>query len=262
MLLPGYFPLRRINFMLYAVYLDGSGKINDPGSDHVVLAGVVFHAEAMEKFGPAWGDCFRKHARLVGRKCPNHLHTTEAYRCAGEFEGWKPEQVQSLLLDLATLTRDQCSNLIAAPANKKDFLALPDSFRRKLRSVGELSFEICLNELIASLGETDQIHIACDDEESEAMKMYALLNRYKLRYQSRRDRIAAICFADDRCFPALQAADLFAYTERREMDRILNSPAAEQDPLYKQFTANGQSLCEYQWSLGKDGLGSAEKVVS
>jgi hypothetical protein len=147
------------DLVLFSSYLDGSGKLNDPKSDHVVLAGAVFYADDVPAFGPAWADCLRLHSKKAKRPIARYFHAKDAFRCQEEFKHWKIEQVRELAAELAQLTRERCYNLICAPANKSRFKALPNEFQKKLQGPNELSFEICVNEVLQELGENDQIHI-------------------------------------------------------------------------------------------------------
>jgi len=47
------------DLMLFAAYFDGSGKLHDPNSGYVVLAGVVLDLEAVPVFTSAWAECLR-----------------------------------------------------------------------------------------------------------------------------------------------------------------------------------------------------------
>lgn len=121
----GYFePQRSQNdLMLFAVYLDGSGKLQDPHSAHVTLVGLVLRHDRVQAFNDVWAECFKTHAYKAKRRIPEYLHTAaEALRCKGEFEGWLPSQVNDLLMDLARLMREYSYRLIAAPANKARFI--------------------------------------------------------------------------------------------------------------------------------------------
>ena len=250
----------KVDFMLFAAYLDGSGKLHNQNSDHVVLAGAVFYGDRVGEFGPQWTERLKTHSQAAKRPIVPFLHTTEALRSDGHFKGWELPQVLTLLEDLATLTRDHSYKLISAPANKTSFKNLPSDFQKKLQGPNELSFEICINDLVDDLGRHDQLHIACDDEENESIKMYKFLVRYKLRYPQRRDKFVGLCFADDRFHPALQAADLLAYVVREEFDRRTTGTSPDSSSLYRVFTANGKESIEYGWAPGGDGLGSAERL--
>ena len=249
------------DLMLFAAYFDGSGKLHDPNSGYVVLAGVVLDLEAVPVFTSAWAECLRAHSKKAKRPVAQYLQTKEALRCQGEFKNWRLPQVNDLLIDLARLMRQQCYSLIAAPANKQDFKALPEQFQRKLQGLNGLSFEVCINELMNEVGPHDHLHIACDDEEREAVEMYKLLVRYKHRHPSSRDKFVAICFANDRYHPGLQAADLFAYMEREECDRKSSGNPAPPNPIYCELS-DGSSDIEYCWTPSEDGLGSARRLVS
>lgn len=251
--------------MLFAAYFDGSGKLHDPKCPHIVLAGVVLYANEVEPFGPSWVDCLRHYSQRAKKPIIDYFHAKEAFNPKSHrdnpFFTWKDDQIKDLLLGLARLTRDRCFNLICAPASSANYKALPSDFKKKLQGVNELSFEVCVNELLNQIGKGDQLHIVCDDEEDESVKIYKFLCRYKQRYLDRRDRFVAICFADDKYHPALQAADLFAYVQRREWDRKIASPGEEPHYLVGEFNLNGSSEVDYEWAISGDGLGSAKRLV-
>ena len=219
--------------MLYAAYLDGSGKLHDQHSEHIVLAGVVLYEDDISPFAKGWATILHDHSRKAKHRRARYLHMSkEARRCQGEFKGWRPDQVNDLLLDLARFARDNSYKLISAPVDKRRFQELPAPFRKKLCGLSELSFEVFLNGMADDLEAGDSLHIACDDCQDEAKQMYDLLWRYKNRYPARKDQVVSICFADDRFHPALQAADLFAFVAREEEDRRARGVVAEPSALY------------------------------
>ena len=249
------------SFMLYAAYLDGSGKLHDPRSTFVVLAGVVLRENAVGKFWSGWASILREHCEKSKHRQVRYLHVSnEAKQRRGEFQEWQANEVDALLLDLARFTRDSSYRLIWAPADKRRFQELDPAFRSKLRGLNELSFEVLLNGIAGDSAPDDSLHLACDDCQDEAREMYELLWRYKNRYPARKDYVVSICFVDDRFYPAIQAADLFAYAVREEEERRALMVPSEPSALYSEFTANGSLTVEYAWAPGGTGLGGARKI--
>jgi hypothetical protein len=64
----------------------------------------------------------------------------------------------------------------------------------------------------------------------------------------------AICFADDKCTPPLQAADLWAYLNREEIERLSDSPDAVQSPFF-------QAISEQRRMLTTSTFWDAEKLA-
>jgi hypothetical protein len=246
--------------MLFEVFLDGSGKLHDKRAENVVLAGLVMKADIVGEFSEEWAKAIATNATQCRLPIPEAFHATDAFNRAGEFSNWRPEQVQRLAMELAELAQEYAYKLICAPAKKSEWMKLPERFRKKLKSPNELSFEVCLEGLLTIISPRDFVRIVCDDEEKEAMEMYKLLNRFKLRHGDRREALTAICFANDRLHPPLQAADLYAFVQRRVQDGS-GWPDSEQNLLIDIFVKNPTVTQEYRWLESGNGLGSVEAAV-
>jgi hypothetical protein len=62
----------------------------------------------------------------------------------------------------------------------------------------------------------DAISLTCDEDEETAWNCYGLYRRVKDIHPAAGKRLAEISFADDRFFPALQAADMLSFLCREE----------------------------------------------
>lgn len=80
--------------------------------------------------------------------------------------------------------------------------------------------------------EGDRLTMICDDEEQMALPMYRLYRRIKIVQPEIRDKLAAICFADDRYLFALQAADLVASLVRRESGKTFHNSTYDYGNLF------------------------------
>jgi hypothetical protein len=159
-------------------------------------------------------------------------------------------------LDLVSMTIDRSIMVASVPAETKTFKALSSEARKKLRSLHELAFEVCLDGIYSEVKENDKLFIVSDDEEKEAPDMYRLLRRYKVRSPQVAERITAICFADDRYWAPLQAADLIAFVGRREREQKPATPSV----LYAVVTKNGGVGLEYGWEEDGPGLGHVKRI--
>jgi len=65
-----------------------------------------------------------------------------------------------------------------------------------------------------------------------ALPMYKLYRRIKIVEPETRDKLSALCFADDRFLFGLQAADLVASLLRRESGKVFHGTTYDYEPLF------------------------------
>lgn len=246
--------------MLFLAFMDTSGKLAD--SKYVVTAGVLFYQETAGEFAPAWDRLITKAAIRAKRRKPRYLHMKDANRLHGEFKGWKRHTVDELLIELAKLTREYAFELFAAPSSTTKYKALSRSEQDKLKGPEELAFEVCISGCEQAMGKEDQLGIYCDDDDRTVESFAKFVKRKKLRDPSSRDRIIQLTFADDRFYPALQAADMLAYVEREEMVRQESESSPSPSPLYLAINEEGAHTIEYAWERDGKGWGHAVRIES
>ena len=93
----------------------------------------------------------------------------------------------------------------------------------------------------------DRISFICDDDEETAFNCYQFYRRARKVYPPANDHFVAISFADDRYFPALQAADFLAsLTRMRARNEFFKTPY-DDVALFEYLTAP-QPL--FTWGTG------------
>jgi hypothetical protein len=259
--LPGL-GIDKIRVHVFCNVFGRSGKLTNPKSDFVVLAGIILGAGEEGVFNQGWHRILKDHAERNKLPNPKYFHATEALRSVGHFSDWSESAAHSLALELAKFSQSLAYRVVAAPANKSEFKSLPEDFRRTLNGVNELSFEACLYGAMAEIGDNGEMGVMCDDEEREAMEMYQLLCKFKRRNPVGGKRIVSVCFADDKSYPPLQCADLFAYACRLEEDRKRDSPESAPGEIYRAFVQSETTVRIFRWPKSETGPGSALVVTS
>ena len=190
---------------------DESGKHNDCG--HVVFGGFISTQEKWNEFTVEWN------ARL-GRAGMRFLHTGElcdAYRlCEGQA---KRNEIETLIGDLTAVVCKYALEGFVSHISVRDFKKLDQTQRKKYKDPFYYAFESGIKSIMQSttLAPQNLALLVCDDSEeysSECLKAY---RRLKVRENKIAERIPGICFSDDKRYPPLQAADMFAYSYRRSI---------------------------------------------
>lgn len=204
--------------------LDGSGGMGDK---FVSYAGVAGIAPSWEVFDYAWVEVLQEYGLP-------YLHTVQAMNWRGPFAAkvgeWGDQRLEKrdgLLLKCASVIVDSHLQSIGFASDVRNFKANSVVGKKK-----EL-FDTVLGSIIGWLKPSFVMTIFCDDEQDTAEEYYKLLNRYRRAHQGVADKIAGICFHDDKVFPPLQAADLVAWTLREELERSVVSPEKPQSERYR-----------------------------
>jgi len=221
--------------MVLRMALDGSGKYGDPRSKFVVYGGYISKPIRWDQFDNQWNKRLRKDDLKF-------FHMSEAMSLNGEFKKWRDKKDaqtkrDQLIVDLCGLISQWTSAAIISPVSITEFSGLSIQTKGKLEDPEYLAFEACmLNAMDYIAGSSDTLALLCDDEQKYAMKCYELLNKLKLRHTKLQNKITSICFADDKIFPALQAADIWVYVQRQEAIRERERPNDKCDPLLTLLT--------------------------
>ena len=115
-----------------SVYCDESGKLAD--SKVVVFAAAVADDSDWKTLGKGWLKALRQ-ARI------RSLHTKEAMRRKGQFEGWVEADRDGLLEQLAKLANERIACNYSFEMDTAKFSALPQPDRKRLKDLPYCAFE-------------------------------------------------------------------------------------------------------------------------
>jgi hypothetical protein len=104
----------------------------------------------------------------------------------------------------------------------KGFKTLTVEAKRGLGSPDDpyyLAFARGLLEIVRYVQGNDKISLFCDDDIQTAWDCYRHYRAIRRVEPDVNSKLASLCFADDDCFPALQAADMVAFLSRLEAKR-------------------------------------------
>lgn len=201
---------------LNAVF-DESGKHND--CDLVVFGGLILDAqEIRDRFNARWGTLLRGANVLLpqGRAGP-FLHMSElnnSYKKTSDRAGQR--RVEALVESLAKYI---CESAIGGSWHSitvADFKSLSAKARRHYKDPFYHAFEAGVISLSKSacVGPTDDLSLICDDSDEYAVKCLESFKRLRKAHPAVSEKLPVIAFGDDKVYPPLQAADMFAYCYR------------------------------------------------
>jgi hypothetical protein len=195
------------------VYLDESGK----QSDHplVALCCVCAPPAKIDKFGNDWNVLLQRYAIA-------EFHMKRASRYS---RGWGNVPKQTLderieaLKPFADCIGENLELGLIEAWDVKGFKAIPADARAKIGNVQDpyyLAFVRALLELVDYAQGDDVLSVVCDYDMETAWDCYRHYQGVRKAHDVVRKKTVSIGFADDKYFPALQAADLMAFLARHE----------------------------------------------
>lgn len=232
---------------LYA-HFDESGK----KSDHLVVTfcGVCGVRSRIRKFEEAWGVLLRRYG------IPGGFHTIDALRYSrpyGTIPAQKPEDRLEALKPFADCINKHLEiGMIQAwevEGNSGQWSVLQNQ-----ASLGKpddpyfVAFVRAMIELAKYVGDDGCISLICDHDQETALKAYAHWRGVCNVDPELNKKIVALTFADDKHFPALQAADFASWLARREAAYVLHGKTYKFKPLYDYLTATRRRDFRCSWS--------------
>jgi len=194
-------------------YLDESGK----QSDHplIALCCVCAPSAKIDKFGDEWNALLRQYG-------VTEFHMKRASRYSRSW-GSVPKQSHAermeALKPFADCIGENLELGLIGAWDVKGFKAIPPDARAKIGNVQDpyyLAFVRALLELVDYAQGDDVLSVVCDYDMETAWDCYRHYQGVRRAHDVVRKKTASISFADDRYFPALQAADLMAFLARHE----------------------------------------------
>ncbi|MHB8487063.1 MAG: DUF3800 domain-containing protein [Candidatus Acidiferrales bacterium] len=195
------------------VYLDESGK----QSDHALIAicCVCAPARKIDKFGDDWNGLLRQYG-----VAEFHMKRASQYsRSWGKVPKQTLDDRIEALKPFADCIGDNLELGIIQAWDVKGFKEIPPQFRAKIGNVQDpyyIAFVRALLELSDYAKGDDVLSIVCDYDIATAWECYRHYLGVRKAHEGVRRKTASISFADDKFFPALQAADMVAFLTRHE----------------------------------------------
>lgn len=213
------------------LFLDESGKLK-AGSKTIAFAGWLGETTKWnDSFNAAWTLQLRS-----GKKRLAYFSMAEAMNLRGEFKGWEFAERDKMVYKLIDLVSEVGYVALSATMSLSVWDSLDSETRRRFDNNSQMAVMETIMLALAKWSRKDKVAIVCDDEESLAIGFYRMVNKLKNRHANLRSAIASVCFGDDKAAPPLQAADLYAYLCREELERQIERPSEAVSPFYQYLT--------------------------
>ena len=199
-------------------YMDDSGS--DPNSPTFVLAGYVLPAVRWAEFSNDWAQ------ELARDPSIDYLHMKETGRDVktGQFQGWSLDEIEAKLLSLAAVIQAYNPLALAAHAQWSEY----EKFKRQSHRAANISspYKALLNEVVRIMYATgkkwnnpNSVDFIFDEQGQigyEATSWYAEM-KAAFPPDARSLFGSTPIFQDDKLVLPLQAADMFAWFQRRRI---------------------------------------------
>lgn len=194
-------------------YFDESGKQND--HPVVTFTGVCISQSKLKDFDDAWNILLQQYEI-------RSLHMAKASRTK-EKNGPKMPRHQPIEERIAALKpfsdciNDHFEVGLAQAIDVRGFAGLTEEAKRGLGSPDDpyyIAFLRGVLEVLKYVQGDDKISLICDDDESTAWDCYRHYRGIRRAHEGVRRNVVSLTFANDKHFPALQAADMLAFLSR------------------------------------------------
>jgi len=193
------------------MFLDGSGKSDDPHCRFLTLAGIL--AEA-----PVWNEWAERWRKILGEYGVEYSHMKELFqKTKGPFQSWdhkrKRKFVLALLQSLSFKDRIKliCTSLTVDLAEYRRLAVRPD-----IKPPEAVCVDFCISHLFAHPNFGQEVaDLVFDGNESFQRHLNYTWSRNKSNRASRFSSIRILQSPDMRKMPSMQAADLLAWAANR-----------------------------------------------
>lgn len=221
---------------IFHAYCDESGKKGD--HPVVTFSGLCLPHAKLASFDLEWEQLLRRIAK------PS-LHMARATRLSENYGPTMPrrqtpvERVDALQPFAECIRRNFELGIMIA-VEVRAFNALSPMAKRALGNPEDpyhLSFlrgVIRLDEHLQL--DNDYLLLVCDDDQETAWDCHRFYRAIRKSDKRSQEKLIGLCFADDKHFPSLQAADMLAFLFRLEARRVLFGEGYVWSRLFNQLT--------------------------
>jgi len=218
-------------------YCDESGKQGD--HPVVTFSGLCLAQPKLAAFDDAWNTLLRQYEIAS-------LHMARASRLSEKHGPKMPrgqtasERIKALIPFADCINQHFELGLVQA-LDIAGFNAMSKDARAKIGSPNDpyfIAFMRSGGEVLDYAHDEDKVSIICDDDRATALDCYRHYRGLCTAHEKWRDKIISLTFADDRYFPALQAADMLAFLSRLESKRLFYRDRYDFQPLYEYVTTD------------------------
>lgn len=237
--------------MNVSAFFDESGKFKD---HRIICIGcVAAFNEHVDSFADEWG-------RLLALNGMKSFHAQKALKhhvpLGTRNEALGPENRVEALLPFIACIRKHLEVAVGCWVDAKAFKALPSNFYRVYgKDPSYMAFVRTLLQVMDFAGESDQIAIACDEDEQTALDFYKLYKSVKQVMPKAKQKVKAISFCDDTALFAIQASDFVASMVRLDALSRRDKKRNEYRLIFEALTAN-PNRAERIWYVG---IGKGDK---
>lgn len=241
--------------ILYS-FFDESGKFHN----HQLVAFCGFGASEsqLKEFGKQWDSQLRRCGM-------DALHWVKARRC-GKALGSNigPQSLKNRINDLkpfADCVNDYLGLGVACVFEVTGYTAFAKE-SKKLLGGSDNPFYVQFLRTVMLLAEfakpEEGIAMMCDEDEETAWNCYRLYKRVKEVHPIGK-RLAAISFADDTHFPALQAADMLSFLCREQAKLQWDGEPYEYQDFFRYLT-DSRGTSTIKWQVAFKNKGDLQKL--
>jgi hypothetical protein len=204
-------------FIYHQVFCDESGKYHNPADPLIAFSGLCITPDRLSAFDNEWRTLLRSyeidslHMERVTRLVEDHGYRFRKGQTAAERT--------ELLFPFADCINKHFEIGFIQAWSLRGFNSIPNDARKLLGGSSDpyfLAFIRGLQEVADGMGEDDRISIICDDDVNTALDCYTHYRRIGEADWTIQRKTVAISFANDKHFPALQAADVAAFLTKHE----------------------------------------------
>lgn len=213
-------------------YFDESGKRDQPV---VAFCGFLTAASKMQAFDDAWNNVLRVY------QMP-YFTAKNAFRenvPMGKFSKHSVAKRIEVLKPFADCIRKHFECGVTAAVDVAGFSALSRAARKQLGNIDNphfLAFLQCVMGSLKHMHSDDRISFICDDDEGTAWDCYQFYRQARRIYPLSKKHFVSIAFADDKQFPALQAADMLSSLVRMQARLEFFGTTYDYAPLFDYLT--------------------------
>ena len=206
---------------IFHAAFDESGKAD---REHIVFAGLIATPGPWQKFNEKWMDLISPFGIRYWRSL-DAAHRTGQFKCFRESQN----DLEKLTLDLADTICEFAEGGSIHTITMEQYRLLPQTRRTEFKDPFYAAFHQGLVGLATGphVTATDTLTLIYDDAEEYASECLTAYRRLKKLRSDIGDRIVGLCFHDDKHYPPLQAADMFAFVYRLRAEGKLGGIWAE-----------------------------------